>query len=105
MDDAVERTFARIAAVPPETVLAIFRRYGRPLEVTMPAPSADDHRAALPLPDDGTAAVRLLQTLGFGDVIPNDYFVLEQRGEEPLAVPGPLFAGALEALARASGVA
>lgn len=108
--DAIDTVFARIAALPPEVVLAIFRRYGRPLEVTMPAPAADDRRASLALPGGGTAVVRVLQVLGYGDVIPNDYIVLEGRGADaagddaPLAVPGPHFAGALEALARAAGV-
>lgn len=114
MDDALDRVFARIAALPPEVVLAIFRRYGRPLDVKMPAPAADDRRAALALPGSGTAVVRVLQVLGYGDVIPNDYIVLEGGGQDgneaaagddaPLAVPGPHFAGALEALARAAGV-
>ena len=74
----------------------------------MPAPAADDRRASLALPGGGTATVRVLQVLGYGDVIPNDYFVLEggdgPDGEDPVAVPGPHFAGALEALARAAGV-
>jgi hypothetical protein len=47
----------------------------------------------------------VLQVMGYGDVIPNDYFVLELAGEEPLAVAGPFFAAALEALARAAGIA
>ena len=114
MDDSLDRVFARIAALPPEVVLAIFRRYGRPLEVTMPVPAADDRRACLALPGGGTAVVRVLQVLGYGDVIPNDYIVLEGGGQDgnkgasgddaPVAVPGPHFSGALEALARAAGV-
>ena len=109
MEDALDTVFARIAALPPEVVLAIFRRYGRPLEVKMPAPAADDRRAALALPGGGTAVVRVLQVLGYGDVIPNDYIVLEGGSEgagdnAPLAVPGPHFAGAIEALARAAGL-
>ena len=53
--------------------------------------------------------MRVLQVLGYGDVIPNDYLVLEggagAAGDDaPLAVPGPHFAGALEALARAAGL-
>ena len=96
--------------MPPDAVLAIFRRYGRPLAVEMPAPAADDQRAVLALPGSGAAAagpsgtVRVLQVMGYGDVIPNDYFVLELAGEEPVAVAGPFFAAALEALARASGI-
>jgi hypothetical protein len=101
--------------MPPDAVVAIFRRYGRPLAVAMPAPAADDHRAILEQPSDAPAAgeraavvpatVRVLQVMGYGDVIPNDYFVLERTGEEPMAVAGPFFAAALEALARAAGIA
>ena len=101
--------------MPPEAVLAIFRRYGRPLAVAMPAPAGDDQRVVLEPPADAPAdggplsvvpaTVRVLQVMGYGDVIPNDYFVLERAGEEPVAVAGPFFAAALEALARASGIA
>jgi hypothetical protein len=87
----------------PDAVLAIFRRYGRPLAVDMPPSAADDRRAVLERPTGAT--VRVLQVMGYGDVIPNDYFVLEMPGEEPVAVAGPFFAAALEALARASGIA
>ena len=89
--------------MPPDAVLAIFRRYGRPLAVEMPPPAVDDQRAVLERPTGAT--VRVLQVMGYGDVIPNDYFVLETTGEEPVAVAGPFFAAALEALARASGIA
>ena len=91
--------------MPPHAVLAIFRRYGRPLAVAMPAPAADDQRAVLSSLVEGSATVRVLQVMGYGDVIPNDYFVLEAAGKEPVAVAGPFFAAALEALARASGIA
>jgi hypothetical protein len=90
--------------VPPAAVLGIFARYGKPLAVTMPPEAADDQRALVALPDGGAARVRVLQVLAYGDVIPNDYFVLERPGEDALAVAGPLFAGALAALARAAGV-
>ena len=86
-------------------MLAVFRRYGKPLAVTMPALAGDDQRAELALPGGGAARVRVLQVRGYGDVIPNDYFVLEREGDDALAVAGPMFSGALEALARASGVA
>jgi hypothetical protein len=101
--------------MPPDAVLAIFRRYGRPLAVEMPPPAADDQRAVLESPAGApgnggagpvaSATVRVLQVMGYGDVIPNDYFVLEMTGEEPVAVAGPFFAAALEALARAAGIA
>jgi hypothetical protein len=113
-DDTLPVTFARIAAMPPDAVLAIFQRYGRPLAVEMPPPAADDQRAVLEwpagAPEEGgatpaaSATVRVLKVMGYGDVIPNDYFVLEMTGEEPVAVTGPFFAAALEALARAAGI-
>ena len=103
--DGLAVTFARITAMSPDAVLAIFRRYGRPLAVEMPAPGADDRRAALQRPGGEPATVRVLQVMGYGDVIPNDYFVLELAGEDAVAVPGPFFASALEALARAAGIA
>jgi len=79
----------------------------------MPPPAADDQRAVLEWPAGAqaegghapAATVRVLQVMGYGDVIPNDYFVLESASEEPVAVAGPFFAAALEALARASGIA
>jgi len=86
-------------------VLAVFRRYGKPLAVTMPPVAADDQRAELALSEGGAASVRVLQVRGYGDVIPNDYFVLEREGEDALAVAGPMFSAALGALARAAGVA
>jgi hypothetical protein len=104
-DDSLPRTFARIAAMPPQAVWAIFQRYGRPLAVEMPASAADDRRATLAGLDGAPATVRVLQVMGYGDVIPNDYFVLEAPGADPLAVAGPFFAAALEALARAAGLA
>ena len=106
--DDLPGTFARVAAMPPDAVLAVFRRYGRPLAVAMPPAAVDDQRAVLEWAAGAPAAsatVRVLQVMGYGDVIPNDYFVLEMAGEEPLAVAGPFFAAALEALARASGIA
>ena len=105
MEGAFERTFALIAAVPPKVVFAIFDRYGKPLAVPMPAVAPDDQRALLPLPDGGQASVRVLQVRTPVDVIANDYFVLEGAGADALIVAGPMFSAALEALARAAGVA
>jgi hypothetical protein len=102
--ESLPRTFARIAAMPPDAVLGIFKRYGRPLAVEMPAAAPDDQRASLARPGGGGATVRVLQVMGYGDVIPNDYFVLELADETPVAVAGPFFAAALEALARAAGI-
>jgi hypothetical protein len=103
-DDGVARSFAQMAAVPPGVVLGIFARYGRPLEVAMPPAAPDDQSHELVGPDGATAIVRVLRVLGFGDVIPNDYFVLETDDDEPVAVPGPLFSAALTALATAAGI-
>jgi hypothetical protein len=105
VEDLLPRTFALIAAMPPDVVLAIFARYGRPLDVAMPPPAPDDQRAVLERSGLGPATVRVLQVLGYGDVIPNDYFVLERDDAEAVAVAGPMFSAALEALARAAGVA
>jgi hypothetical protein len=99
----IARTFAQMATVPPGVVLGIFARYGRPLAVTMPAAAPDDQRHTVIGPDGAETVVRVLRVLGFGDVIPNDYFVLEPSSGEPLAVPGPLFSAALAALARVTG--
>ena len=88
-------------------MLAVFARYGKPLAVPMPPVETDDRRAELLLPGGGTAGVRVLQVRGYGDVIANDYFVLEAGGpgnEDALAVQEPMFTGAIEALARAAGV-
>ena len=103
-----------IAVVPPKAVLGIFSRYGKPLAVPMPPVAVDDQRALIAVPGGGEASIRVLQVLGYGDVIPNDYIVLEGGGQDgnkgasgddaPVAVPGPHFSGALEALARAAGV-
>jgi hypothetical protein len=103
-EESLPATFARVAAMPPDAVLAIFRRYGRPLAVAMPAPADDDQRVVLAPAETDPVIVRVLQVMGYGDVIPNDYFVLEAPGEEPVAVAGPFFAAALEALARAAGI-
>jgi hypothetical protein len=102
-DDGIARSFDQMATVSPGLVLGIFSRYGRPLAVAMPPAGADDRRHLLVRPDGAGAVVRVLRVLGFGDVIPNDYFVMEPDDGEPVAVPGPLFSAALTALARAAG--
>jgi hypothetical protein len=102
--EGIALTFARMATVPPEVVRGIFARYGRPLAVTMPAAAPDDQRHVMKGANGAETVVRVLRVLGFGDVIPNDYFVLQPPAGEPLAVAGPLFSAALAALARAVGV-
>ena len=71
----------------------------------MQASAADDRRAVLLSADGAPGTVRVLQVMGYGDVIPNDCFVLERAGADAVAVSGPFFASALEALARAAGIA
>jgi hypothetical protein len=99
---AIAETMAQVARVPAELVLAVFRRYGRPLEQPMPPRATDDEYCALLLDGGRTAGVRALQVRTPVDVIANDYFVLEAPGAEPLAVSGAQFAGALTALERAA---
>lgn len=96
--DAVAATLALARALPAELVLALFRRYGRPLDVMLPPVADDDARVRLG--DDAT--LRRVALRMPVDVIANDWFVLERAGAEPLAVAGPLFAAALQALARAA---
>ena len=43
-EESLPATFARVAAMPPDTVLAIFRRYGRPLGVGVAPPPPDHQR-------------------------------------------------------------
>jgi hypothetical protein len=89
LDDAL----ADLERAPSVLVRAVFRRYGRPLAVALSPIGPGDRWVAL---EDG-AQVRIARVMGFGDVIPNDWFVLEGAGE-PVAVAGPLFASALRAL-------
>ena len=101
-DDGIARTFALMADAPDEILLAIFLRYGRPLAVDMPAEASGAPRHLLTASDGSTALVRLLRILGFGDVIPNDYLVLEAGDADPVAVPAPHFSAALTAVLRAA---
>lgn len=88
----------------PREALAVFRRYGRPLG-PRPDPLQSEHDSqyepvTLPLDAARSATVRVLALRTTVDVIANDWFVLEAEPDEPLAVPGPLYAAALAALAR-----
>ena len=89
-------TLAQARALPAEQVLAVMRRYARPLDMPLPPPAADED--AVTLADATLRCVRLRAAV---DVIANDWFVLERAGDETLAIAGPLFAAALAALARA----
>lgn len=91
---ALSEVLALVERLPEELSLAVFRRYGRPLDV--------------PIPDEAPRT-----TLGSGnvivglsirmpvDVIPNDYVILVAGSADPLVVPGPHFVAALDVLARA----
>lgn len=93
--DPIVEALDRCAALPPEAVEALFARYGRPLAEP---PVLDPVRIL----GDGEGRLGLLSYRAPVDVIANDHFVLERRGEA-LAMPGPLFAAAVAALTRKLG--
>ena len=103
--DAIDEALTQARALPPAVVAALFARYGKPLAEAPPPLDADERH--LPLAGDAPAGavVRVLNVRTPVDVIGNDWFVLEARGVEPLAVAGPLFAAALAALTRAARLA
>jgi hypothetical protein len=88
-------TLEQAAALPPELVLEVLRRYGRPVDMPLPSPLGDEKMVAL-----AGATLRRVRLRLPVDVIANDWFVLERAGDAPLAVAGPLFAAALAAVAR-----
>jgi hypothetical protein len=92
--DAATATLEQAATLPPELVLTVLRRYGRPVDLPLPLPLADDKVVTL----EGATLRRVRLRLPI-DVIANDWFVLEGAGEA-LAVAGPLFAAALATVAR-----
>jgi hypothetical protein len=94
-DDPIVETLEQVRALPAAAVAGVFARYGKPLALELPPMRDDDPRVIV---DGGTVrAVRYRMPV---DVIANDWFVLEREGEEPLAIPGPLFAAAVAALTR-----
>jgi hypothetical protein len=99
--DPIAEAFERAQRLPPAAVEALFRRYGRPLAVPIDPLGDGEPRVDLMLADGALASVRVVELRMPVDVIANHWFVLDDGGEEPLAVPGPLFAAALAALARA----
>ena len=99
--DAIDEALALARALPAAAVAALFRRYGKPIAVELPA-ELGDRRAALVADGVDLGSVRVLNLRTAVDVIGNDWFVLEAPSAEPLAVAGPLFAAALAALARAA---
>jgi hypothetical protein len=98
--DAVEETLAQAQQLPAQAVATIFRRYGKPLAAAPPPAAPDDANVRLVLDDGATAMLRALEVRTPVDVLPNDWFILEVTGAETLAVPGPLFAAAVAALAQ-----
>lgn len=97
--DPVREALALTRAMPPAAISGLFARYGKPL--TLPPGPPDDDTVALRLDDGQAATVRRLRLRMPVDVIGNDWFILETAGADALAIPGPLFAAALAALARA----
>ena len=91
------RALSQCAALPLDAIDALFARYGRPLESGAPA---FDEGVLLPvvLLADGATRVGRLRHRAPVDVISNDYFLRTRAGEEPSAIPGPLFAAAIAAL-------
>ncbi|HZS42384.1 MAG TPA: hypothetical protein VFF06_36390 [Polyangia bacterium] len=100
--DAIDEVLERARRLPADAVAAVFRRYGKPLEVALPAAADDDRRAELAFAAGTAAAVRAVEVRTRVDVIGNHWFVLESSGDEPLAMPGPLLAAALAALSSKS---
>jgi hypothetical protein len=98
--DPVEEVLTMARQLPARAVVAVFQRYGKPLADELPPIEAEDQRAELTLDDGARVVVRVLNVRTPVDVIGNDWFILQ--GEEALAVPAPLFAAALAALARAA---
>jgi hypothetical protein len=94
--DPIDDVFDQLERLRPEAVVAVFRRYGKPLADELP--SVEKHPRITHL-GDTQAIVTVWRIRTHVDVIANDYFVLE--GDERLAVPGPLFAAAIAALSRA----
>jgi hypothetical protein len=101
--DPVREALVLTRGMPPAAISGLFARYGKPLALPpgMPLSPPDDDAVALTLDDGQAAIVRRLRLRMPVDVIGNDWFILEIAGADPLAIPGPLFAAALAALARA----
>jgi hypothetical protein len=94
-DDPIAEALEIVRRLPAAAVGGVFARYGKPLAIELPPLGDQDLRAVV----EG-ATVRAVRLRMPVDVIGNDWFVMEREGEEPLAIPGPLFAAAVAALAR-----
>jgi hypothetical protein len=88
--------------LPAQALTAVFRHYARPLDegVAASGASVTEHAPLTVQLSSGRARLRPLRIVGFGDVLPNDWLVLEAEGQAPLAAPAALVAEALRALAR-----
>lgn len=94
----VEEALALAARLSGPTVATLFARYGKPLAEAPPPARSGERHIEVAAADGATAVVRAINVRGMVDVIGNDWFVLEAPGQEPLAMPGPLFASAVAAL-------
>ncbi len=92
--DPVVEVLDAARGLPAAAVCAAFARYGRPLEDEPP-----ELDPVVTLGDERTQLGRLRFRAPV-DVIANDHFVLSRVDEEPLAMPGPLFAAVVAALSR-----
>ncbi len=89
-----------VRALAPSLVFGAFARYGKPVEGAALDGQAAEAGVAVETPDR-CGRVRGFRFVAFGDAHPNDWIALEEAGRPTLAVPAPLFGGALAALARA----
>ena len=77
---------------------AVFARYGKPLETTIPKEAWVGEALALP---EGLS-LRAFRFMNFGDVYQTDYLLLTNAAElVEVAAPSPLIGAALRALAHA----
>lgn len=90
-----------VRALAPSLVFGAFARYGKAVEAAALAGQPVDASVAIETAAR-RARVRGFRFMAFGDAHPNDWIALEEAGRPTLAVPAPLFGGALSALARAA---
>jgi hypothetical protein len=98
--DPRAEVLAALQALPAAAVEALFGRYGKPLAVELEPARDGEPVAEVVRAQGGTARVRTARIRVPVDVIANDWFVWEVAGEDPVAIPGPLFAAAVAALGR-----
>ena len=96
-EDPVIEALDRCGLIPLAALHAAFNRYGMPLEAL--APPLDPVRVL----EDGATRIGRFRYRSPVDVIDNDHFLFLTPGEEPLSMPGPLFASLVAALSRKRG--